>query len=54
MWVCAEVCNKIINEMRYNSKLDHHSEEYAGVEGLYTGMDKNDYLVEESLKSLDS
>lgn len=40
--------------MRYNPKLDHHSEEYTGIEGLYTGMDKNDYLVEESLKASDS
>ena len=38
--------------MKYCEKLDHHSENYTGVEGLYNGMDYNDYLFEEALKSI--
>ena len=29
--------------------LDHHDENYVGLEGLYNGMDKNDYEFEKAL-----
>ena len=37
----------------YLEKLDHHSENYTGLEGLYDGMDPNDYEVEQSLKNIE-
>ena len=39
-----------LNHMEYNEKLDHHSEEYAGLEGCYNGMDYNDYIIEKTLQ----
>jgi len=37
--------------MKYNEKLDHHSENYVGLEGCYNGMDANDYAIEEALRN---
>ena len=37
--------------MKYIERLDHNSENYTGVEGLYNGMDYNDYLFEKWLES---
>lgn len=37
----------------YLEKLDHHSENYTGLKGLYDGMDLNDYEVEQSLKNME-
>lgn len=36
----------------YNKYLDHHSENYKGLEGIYKGMDKNDYEFERALKNM--
>ena len=33
--------------------LDHHGENYVGIEGCYNGMDVNDYAFEEALKNLE-
>jgi len=33
--------------------LDHHSDNYVGLEGCYHGMDANDYAFEETLKNLE-
>jgi hypothetical protein len=33
--------------------LDHHSDNYVGLEGCYNGMDANDYAFEEALKNLE-
>ena len=38
--------------MEYCEKLDHHSENYIGIEGLYNGMDYNDYQLEEALNNM--
>lgn len=35
--------------MNYVEKIDHHSENYTGIEGAYNGMDYNDYLFEMSI-----
>lgn len=37
----------------YNEKLDHHSENYTGIQGTYRGMDYNDYKFEEALDKLE-
>ena len=42
--------NNYIKYMAYDSRLDHHSEDYVGLEGCYNGMDYNDYLIEKSLQ----
>ena len=39
--------------MSYNEKLDHHSENYEGLEGCYQGMDANDYAFERALAELE-
>ena len=33
--------------------LDHHSENYIGLEGCYNGMDFNDYMFELALKEFE-
>ena len=33
---------------------DHHNENYKGIEGLYNGMDANDYAFEEALRNLEN
>lgn len=40
-------------ESNYNEKLDHHSENYTGIEGTYQGIDYNDYKFEEALRNLE-
>lgn len=35
-----------------NNYLDHHSENYVGLEGCYNGMDPNDYEFEKALEQL--
>lgn len=37
----------------YTEYLDHHSENYVGLEGCYRGMDANDYEFEKALKNLE-
>ena len=37
----------------YIEKLDHHSENYTGLEGLYNGIDMNDYAFEKALIELE-
>jgi len=38
----------------YNEYLDHHSENYTGIEGCYNGMDANDYAFEKALEQLEN
>ena len=38
----------------YNKYLDHHSENYRGIEGCYNGMDANDYAFEKALEQLEN
>lgn len=38
--------------MEYCENLDHHSENYTGIESLYNGMDYNDYQFEEALNNM--
>ena len=33
--------------------LDHHNDNYVGLEGYYNGMDVNDYTFEEAFKNLE-
>ena len=40
-------------KLNYDERLDHHSENYTGLEGIYTGMDENDYQFEEALRNLE-
>ena len=40
--------------MKYTKILDHHSENYKGIQGSYRGMDYNDYLFEKSLDMLNN
>lgn len=37
----------------YIECLDHHSENYTGIEGLYNGIDPNDYAVENALNNME-
>lgn len=39
--------------MSYNEYVDHHSDNYRGLEGLYMGMDANDYAIENALRNID-
>ena len=39
--------------MKYTENLDHHSENYKGIQGSYRGIDYNDYLFEQALDNLD-
>ena len=36
-----------------NERLDHHSENYRGLEGCYGGMDYNDVMFERSLRQIE-
>ena len=38
----------------YNEYLDHHSENYIGIQGCYKGMDANDYAFEKALEQLEN
>ena len=40
--------------MKYNENLDHHSENYTGIEGTYNGIDYNDFLFDKAVDSLES
>lgn len=37
-----------------NNYLDHHDENYQGIEGCYHGMDANDYAFEKALNQLEN
>ena len=45
--IVRESVERILKE----SFLDHHDEDYEGIEGGYRGMDKNDYEFERALDS---
>ena len=49
-WICY-TSHKFGRSMK--NYLDHHNENYVGLEGYYNGMDANDYAFEESLKKLE-
>ncbi len=38
--------------MKYDARLDHHSDEYVGLEECYNGMDANDYAFEQALHAM--
>ena len=37
-----------------NDYLDHHNENYRGIEAYYTGEDPNDYEFEKALRQLEN